>query len=324
MTLLSLHCCLFVFSLILIGYTNGTATNECDSWESISKSIIEKDQLNVACTKNPICSGIRCDGEYKFEYNGDSSDVPISFTMEFHPCATPLQFTFYLDIAWLGDVFNYTFYLNQSQISFNQTIVNTTIEPYSVAAFIAGKFFVATVDSKQLINTEMNITITSIILSDRQTHNLVLIPRVAIPVPSCGGSNRSDPVVYIRRNAPQATYPPLQATGANCTVGSFESCNNNEVCDNAKCWCRPNYKLNSKKTCVPMGDKEDKEDSTGSSVWLIVGSVIAGAVVIGALLIMIVYKYRRYQQRYGQHELLVADASDASEFDNPDPPMLEA
>lgn len=58
-------------------------------------------------------------------------------------------------------------------------------------------------------------------------------------------------------------------------------------------------------------------------VWIIVAATVSAVVVVAGILIMVIYKYRRYRERYGQHSLLV-DRENDTELDDPDPPMLPA
>lgn len=109
-----------------------------------------------------------------------------------------------------------------------------------------------------------------------------------------------------------------------------KKCGDNQVCVNSggstgsigNCSCQIGFfwNANLKQCLTTVAPTESPTSSSKPSISLIAGLTVAGTIVLVGVFIFIVYKYRRHNERYGQHTLLVDNEND-TEMD-PDSAMI--
>lgn len=288
---------------------------ECQAWKNVTDRMAMLKHLNVTCTVNPPCTGFECNGKLELT---EKIDQTFRFGMSFLPCTDPLKFEIVADVH--GYPFNFTL-----EVGKGRTITQTIPVPggtRSLGSFAAETnlniLIISTIfsDSLQLITIETNVTVK--ITPPSRVDSFVLIPRVTEPFPYCSGP----PSVFSEpQTTPQAT--DFSWTGVNCTHLTMD-----KGCEDEKQMCTSSGRC----ACLPgllwHADKQQCSDDIPTKpykpdVWIIVAATVSAVVVVAGITIMIVYKYRRNRERYGQHSLLV-DRENDTELDDPDPPMLPA
>lgn len=291
---------------------------ECQAWKNVTDRMTLREHLNLSCSVNPPCTGFECNGKLEI---ADKIEETFRFGMSFLPCTDPLKFEVVADVP--SYPFNFTLEVGKRQtISRNIPVPGGTrsFGPLALETNLNILIISTTSsDGLQLITIETNVTVN--ITQPPRTESFVLIPRVTVPFPYCSGL----PSVI---NEPLTTTQAVNVswTGANCTHLTMDKgCKGEKQMCTASgyCACLPGLFWHADdKLCSDNIPTEPSKPSK-PDVWIIVAATVSAVVVFAGIGIMVVHKYRRYRERYGQHSLLVDQEND-TELEDPDPPMLPA
>jgi hypothetical protein len=294
---------------------------ECDSWNSTVNSMQKQDSLNVTCHVNEPCSGFFCFGDFKVP--GFSITERVNFGLEFFPCSSPLILQISLRTSGVP-MFYKNLTLEKTGRNYNFSVPNASqdLGPLGKVSGNASVYMALSSADTRRVTLELYFMFHS--ESAGKTWPLVLVPRSEIIIPEC-----IDNLSTTRPDTPTPT--PTAMTGCSdvpmksCTANAWGQCGNHQLCDSKalRCLCVIDYYWdgsNCIKSCIkPISTY----NSQGNSSLIIALSCLGAALMLGALIAFVRYKYVRYHQRYGRHDLLVNNEAD-DDLADADPPMIEA
>jgi len=252
--------------------------------------------------------------------------------MAIHPCQKPPNMEFYVELI---DT-NSSYSANVSQDGqYEIPGASRSIGGLGTStAFVVVTMELETINGQQYmkLGLQLKIRVTTIIGLETWPASMqrTLMPPANIPVPPC------ESTVLTPHHVPHACQkyiptptPPTTTTTPNpsappeqtCDPNAMHACSMNEECGmngnkEYVCTCMQNY-IRLKDTCWPiMGTEiptyhiDPIENKTSNSSWIIIVCVLTLLVLLGGIVGAVVWRYKRYRERYGQHSMLMTSDND--------------